>query len=240
MTNQLKKLGVLGSNLKPATLRILAASVLVTGLAGCAHRLETGHAEGFVAPGSTVEERHPIEIEKARANLALQVGGDSGGLNVYQRDRVRHFIAIWRNEGAGKIVVSGNSHAALADLRDLLIERVVPVGAVQVVRFDGGQPGVKLSFARYVAEGPKCGHWRTNLADDSANTEQENFGCADQHNLAALIANPKDLVMLRDQVDWSNADRSDFMFRAFTFGKGTSADTTAIDRSGTISDVAKH
>jgi len=240
MTNQMKTLGVLGSSLKPATLRILTASVLLTGLAGCAHR---GYEapEAFVAePVRTVEERHPIEIVDARANLVLQAPSDGGGLNVYQKERVRHFIATWRNEGSGKLMVSGNSHAALADLRDLLIERVVPVGALNVVGYDINQPGVKISFARYVAKAPKCGKFNTNLASDSANTEYYNFGCADQHNLAALIANPRDLVVPRDQVDWSNADRNDFVFRAFNAGRDTGGEVTSTTKAGTISSVAAH
>jgi len=166
---------------------LLAASVLVMALAGCGHRLDGQQASGFVEPVKTYEQRHPIEIEKARAVLALSVPANAHGLNVYQKERVRHFIALWRNEGAGKIAIAGNNREALGDLRDLLIERVVPVGAVQVIGYDAGQPGLKLSFARYVAEGPKCGKFPTNLAIDPGNTEYENFGCAGQHNFAAML-----------------------------------------------------
>jgi len=219
---------------------LLAASVLVMALAGCGHRLDGQQASGFVEPVKTYEQRHPIEIEKARAVLALSVPANAHGLNVYQKERVRHFIALWRNEGAGKIAIAGNNREALGDLRDLLIERVVPVGAVQVIGYDAGQPGLKLSFARYVAEGPKCGKFPTNLAIDPGNTEYENFGCAGQHNFAAMIANPHDLVSPRDQVDWTDADRRNFIFRAFEAGRSTAGDTTATDKAGTISDVAKH
>lgn len=240
MTKQMKTPGALGFNLKPATLKLLAASVLVTGLAGCATTRDAEKAIGFVAPATTVEERHPINIVKARAAIALQVPGNAGGLNVYQQERIRHFIAIWRAEGTGKLTVSGNSREGLAGLRDLLIESVVPVVAVEIARYDVNQRGVKLSFARLVAQGPKCGTWNSDLAKDSTNTEYENFGCADRHNLAALIANPKDLQTPRDQVDWTNAERVDFMMKAFQLGKPTGGDTSATDKAGTISDIAKH
>ena len=240
MINQLKSLGVLGTSLKPAARRVLAASVLATGLAGCANNQAAEKMIGFVAPATTVEQRHPINVVNARAAIALQVPGRAGGLNVYQQERIRHFIAIWRAEGTGKLTVSGNSRDGLAGVRDLLIERVVPAAAVEIRRYDVNQPGVKLSFARLVAQPPKCGNFNSDLTRDSANTEYDNFGCAAQHNLAALIANPKDLQTPRDQVDWTNAERHDFMNRAFQVGKSTGGDTNATDKAGTISDIAKH
>jgi len=242
MLNQMKIPGCIGNGFKTTTVRILAASILVTGLTGCGHRFDRMEVTSEIerAPLKTAEQRNPIEIEKARATLALNVPGNSGGLNDYQKDRVRHFIAVWRNEGAGKIMVSGNNRGALEDLRDLLIERVVPVGAVQVLGYDANQPGVKLSFARYVAEGPACGKFNTNLAEDSKNTEYGNFGCAAQHNMAALIANPKDLITPRDQTDWTDANRRDFMYRAWLTGRNTAGDTTTTNKAGTISDVAAH
>jgi len=182
MTKQVRLPGCSGASLKAATVRILAASILVTGLAGCASKMEGDAASAFEAPVQDVNQRHPIEIEKASATLALNVPGNAPGLNVYQKQRVLHFIADWREYGAGQIAVSGNNRGALTDIRDLLIDRRVPIGAVQVVAFGAGQPGVKLSFARYVAEGPKCGKFPTDLGNDPGNTEYKNFGCAAQHD----------------------------------------------------------
>jgi len=238
MTKQLKMTGLSGASLKATAVRILTASVLVTGLAGCGHQLGGDTTSGFVAT-QDVNERHPIEVEKARATLALNVPGNAQGLNVYQKDRVRHFIADWRNYGSGQIVVAGNNRGALLDIRDLLVERRVPIGAVQVVTYGVDQPGVKLSFARYVAEGPKCGKFPTDLGKDPNNTEYENFGCAAQHNLAAMIDNPKDLVGPRDQADWTDGDRRDFIYRAWWAGKDTGGDVEKVNKSGTVSDVAK-
>lgn len=237
MTKQLKISGFSGASLKIATVRILAASVLVTGLAGCAHRFEEAPM-GFLASSKDANQRHPIEIEKAQATLALNVPGNAHGLNAYQKERVRHFIADWRNDGTGQITVSGNNQAALVDIRDVLIEHKVPIGAVQVVSYGANQPGVKLSFARYVAEGPKCGKFPTDLGNDPNNVEYENFGCTAQHNLAAMIDNPKDLVNPRDQADWTDGDRRDFIYRAWWQGKDTGGDVEKVNKAGTVSNVA--
>ena len=56
------------------------------------------------------------------------------------------------------------------------------------------RPPVKLSFLRFVAEGPECGNFQTNLARDPRNLPAPNFGCASQKNLAAMVVNPSDLL----------------------------------------------
>ena len=69
--------------------------------------------------------------------------------------------------------------------------------AVAIEPYHGGRDAsapIRLSYLRYVAEAPECGHWPTNLADDQRNLPYPNFGCAQQHNLAAQIANPADLL----------------------------------------------
>ena len=60
-------------------------------------------------------------------------------------------------------------------------------------RRDASAP-IRLSYLRYVAEAPECGQWPTNLAEDYRNLPYPNLGCAQQHNLAAQIANPADLL----------------------------------------------
>ena len=222
---------------KQMTLRILAASALAAALAGCGHRMDEARVASFSEPVQSIDQRHPIEVEKAQAHLTLQVPGNAHGLNAYQEDKIRHFIGLWRNEGYGKLIVSGNNRDALGGVRDLLIERSVPVGAVQVGSYSLGQPGVKISFARYVAEGPACGKWGKSLADQQDNQEYQNFGCAAQHNLAAMIANPKDLQTPRDQADWSDQDRNDFVWRAYRGGQETAASTAATKEAGNVSNV---
>lgn len=222
---------------KQMTLRILAASALAATLAGCGHRSDDGRVVGFTERPQTFEQRHPIEVEKAQAHLTLQTPANAHGLNTYQKEKLRHFIAIWRNEGYGKLSVAGNNKDALGGVRDILIERVVPVGAVQVGSYGLGQSGVKISFARYVAEGPVCGNWTKNLADQQDNQNYANFGCAAQHNMAAMIANPKDLQVPRDQGDWQDADRNDFVWRYYRSGAETGALIAPVKDAGSVSAV---
>jgi pilus assembly protein CpaD len=242
MTHTLNKPGSLGASLSVATLRLLAVSAIAISISGCGHRFgahDGEHTAALTQPLRTVEERHPIEVEKARTSMSLVAPSAAHGLNTYQKERVRHFVGLWRNEGLGKMTVAGNDRAALGDLRDILIDAGVPVGAVDLKRYDGNQPGVKVSFARYIAEGPKCGAWHENLAENSNNDMYGNFGCSAQHNMAAMIANPRDLKTPRDQTDWSDGDRRDFVYRAWIQGAKTNGDATAVTKAGNVSEVAK-
>ena len=239
MMQHLNMPGRLGTRHKAATLRLLAVSALAIGIAGCGHRFEGEQTAALTQPMQTAEQRHPIQVEKARTSMALVAPAAAHGLNTYQKERVRHFVGLWRNEGDGKMTVAGNNRAALGDLRDILVDAGVPVGAVEIGRYDGNQPGVKVSYARYIAEGPKCGVWHDNLAENSNNDIYGNFGCAAQHNLAAMVANPRDFKTPRDQVDWSDADRKDFIFKAWRNGAKTEGDTTTVSKDGNVSDVAK-
>ena len=58
----------------------------------------------------------------------------------------------------------------------------------------GTEAPLRLSYLQYIAEGPACGRWPTNLARQKDNLNYDNFGCAQQRNLAAQIANPADLI----------------------------------------------
>ncbi len=60
-----------------------------------------------------------------------------------------------------------------------------------------GQPaaeGVMLTVSRYVVVPPNCPDWSKPNTFDYKNTSQPNWACADQHNLALMVANPRDLV----------------------------------------------
>lgn len=59
----------------------------------------------------------------------------------------------------------------------------VPAGVAQVV------------VERYEAIAPDCPDWSHKPSPNYQNYNQRNFGCADAANLAAMVADPKDLAM---------------------------------------------
>ena len=62
----------------------------------------------------------------------------------------------------------------------------------------GGRPdAVIVSFTRYVATGPECGDFSGEFTSRLRNQAPPNFGCADRHNLAAMVADPRDLTRMQ-------------------------------------------
>ncbi len=47
------------------------------------------------------------------------------------------------------------------------------------------------------AHAKECGAWPEDMTQTSQNTPYENFGCSQQSNIAAMVANPQDLVKPR-------------------------------------------
>jgi pilus assembly protein CpaD len=83
--------------------------------------------------------------------------------------------------------------AALAGHYGLLVSPGAPV-TERVV-----QPGsVRVVVARRRAEVPGCPNWTRPAAPDFNNRSMSNFGCGVNSNIAAMVANPEDLIHGRE------------------------------------------
>jgi len=87
---------------------------------------------------------------------------------------------------------------------------------------------VRLSYIRYQAHAEACGDWSVNLASTSANHRSPNFGCATQHNLAAMVADPRDLLAPDSSVGQPDAQRRLTVLDKYRKGDPTPAAKTAI------------
>jgi pilus assembly protein CpaD len=115
---------------------------------------------------------------------------------------------------------------ALADLRRIINQYGFADSAVAVEPYREGRDGsapIRIAYLRYVAEPPICGRWTENLADDRRNLPFSNFGCAQQHNLAAQVANPADLLGPRT-MDPADTERRMIMYDKYRQGKPTGAE----------------
>jgi len=87
---------------------------------------------------------------------------------------------------------SGASHDAIADVvgrYGLLLSDTAPVtGGSNEVR------GVRVVVSRSEAKVDKCPNWDRKAELEFAGSTMSNFGCAVNTNLAAMVANPADLV----------------------------------------------
>ena len=79
--------------------------------------------------------------------------------------------------------------AALAARHGLLLSETAPVTAGAI------EPGsVRVIVSRTVADVPECPNWRRASQPEFASSTMSNYGCATNRNIAAMIANPEDLV----------------------------------------------
>ena len=180
---------------------IFIASLMVSTLAGCKAHKE--HVVGHQI--SHPSQSHPISVSKKPVYLDLSVPRGSAGLTATQVDNVRGFLSQYRQEGSGKLVISAPSGSpnevaafkALKRVRSLIKSDGIAYSAVDMTPYyqeEDPEPPLKISYVRYVAQAPECGDWSDNLGDDSRNGYYRNFGCAQQHNMAAMIENPRDLL----------------------------------------------
>ena len=100
-----------------------------------------------------------------------------------------------------------------------------------------GSNDVRINYIRYEAQAPSCGDWSTNLAETSANLTSPNFGCATQKNLAAMVADPRDLVSPRP-LDPDDAQRRLTVLDKYRKGETTVAEKTTA-QSGAVTAVAQ-
>ena len=227
--------------------RSTVALVAVVALAGCSKMAAFNNPKPLVA--ASVEERHPIRVTNRSVAIKLPVDVGAYGLTGRQKRKVRRFLAGYKNSGdSGRIVVAapsgGQNEAAtfnaLRDLRSVMLSYRISRGTIAFRPYHAGRnpnPSIKLSYGRYVAEGPECGDWPENLAEDKLNQNYSNFGCASQRNLAAMIANPRDLVRPRGETP-RYGGRRDVVFEKYTKGD-TTVSQKSEDESGAVSDVAK-
>lgn len=230
------------SGFKPAATRLMMVSIVALALAGCRMAEEPGaHVAGWTLVDAS--QRHPILVSQQPATLSIRVSSGAHGLSPGQAAQISDFLARYRGTDSGnsKLVIavpsgSPNEGAAMrgvANMRELIREYGFSESTVAVQAYNGGRDPsapIRLAYLRYVAEGPECGHWPTNLASDPRSLPYPNFGCAQQHNLAAQIANPADLLGPRTMQP-PDADRRAVVMEKYRQGTPTGAVKSGDERA---------
>ncbi len=232
MTNTSKRVAF--TQIAPTAARVLIISAVAFTMSACRPGDEPGaHVAGWTMIDAA--QRHPIMVSQQPAHLSVRVPRGSQGLSPHQRSNIVDFLNRYRggDAGNGKLVInvpsgSPNEVAALhavADMRELLRDFGIDDSRVAVAPYhtDGDpQPPLRVSYSRFVAEAPQCGHWSANLADDPRNLPHPNLGCATQRNLAMQVANPADLLGPRTMSP-ASSERRDTIYDKWTKGEATIA-----------------
>ncbi|NBN64660.1 pilus assembly protein [Microvirga tunisiensis] len=178
--------------------------------------------------------RHPILITEQPETLDLPVAPGTRQLSRDYTSRIAAFGSQARASGAGSVeilVPSGAAtesagHALAPQIRSALAKGGVPARSISTSSYPVGDPSaaapIRIGYSRVKASAGTCGHWPDNLGGGiGANVDNYNFGCATQSNLAAMVANPADLLGPRPQ---GAADQNR---RAVVFAKYRNGERTA-------------
>ncbi|MBJ7319195.1 MAG: CpaD family pilus assembly protein [Brevundimonas sp.] len=201
---------------------ILSGSVL--GLASCVG----GPASLGGPPPLTPTSRYSLQVETGLDRIALAV--HEQGLSANQHAALRDLAQRFAAAGAGVIVIEApageDSVAAKTayDTRAALAQIGLDPNRLRVVSYAGPDPRapVLVGFETVQAAVPRCGAAWGNLSRTGDNMSGSNFGCAVTANLAAQIADPRDIAAPRALTP-PEAGRRSVVFDRYRQGLPTAA-----------------
>jgi pilus assembly protein CpaD len=189
--------------------RVLA--VLAAALAGCTH-MQTAKIDRHVIVGSVPEDyrtTHPIAVEEGVETLDVPAGLNAVGLTSGVRDNIRGFAQAFLASGSAAIAIvtpagSTNQAAARALASQIRAELLATHVDPQAIQFHTyrAEPSevtapIRLAYSKIGAHTAGCGPWPDQFNRNTDNRNYFNYGCATQQNLAAMVANPLDLLYPR-------------------------------------------
>lgn len=154
----------------------------------------------------TVAEEHPISVDSQVVTLTIDVNPETMDLSGVDKARLRAFADSYLTNGHGPLTVTAPSGTTTdfegqekaSDIRKALYAAGVPWSAINGATYrTGGSPDgdqLIVSYTHYVATASECGIWKGMRARDYRNMRSPNFGCATQNNIAAVVADPHDLI----------------------------------------------
>lgn len=197
---------------KTITATLLASSLF---LGACQTQPSKGYNKDDMAvlDKSNVLDLHRANVEKSEARLVIMGSGDA--LTNEESDNLVRFVKDYVKLGHSNISISYPQYTANASqysglLRE--IQKQLYVAGVDYSKIDfksyevngsAAQP-ITLSFTRYIADEVKCKSWtELNPQKTASNLPTENFGCANNANIAAMIVDPGDLIGVREDAPTS-------------------------------------
>ena len=178
--------------------RHFALLALATALAGCTHDRPTVEMRGVSSVNVPVV---------SRADYVFDASAPDGSLGPAEEARLDGwFQGLQLGYGDNIYVDGAYSDGARADVArvagryGMLVSNGAPVTAGAVA------PGmVRVVVSRTKASVPNCPNWSVPSQPNLENASMSNLGCGVNSNLAAMVANPEDLVHGREGNGLSDA-----------------------------------
>ena len=182
-------------------------------------------------------QRFPIGTVPETVNLPENYSGRADPLAGAGAESFNTLAAAYLDRGHGPITIAAREPtqrsspvpARMDALRQRLLAAGVPASAIRYQLASESDPNtITLSYERYTAVVPTCGDWSTRMDFNPNNSDYSNFGCAQQHNLGVMVADPADLVGMRhpDPSDTANMERVIRVFRGIATTAPAPTETT--------------
>lgn len=222
---------------RASRIALVLALTATSGLAACMG----APAGGYGPPPLTPTSRFTLQVESGIDRIALNVRED--GLSANQTAALSALVGRYVAEGAPVIRVEapgGEDPVSnqFAWTTKAALEALGAPGQIQVLSYaapDARAP-VLVGFESLRAAVPQCGtHW-DNLSRTANNATSSNFGCAVTANLAAQIANPRDIVQPRT-ITPTDSSRRAVVFDHYRKGEPTSAPQETMVAQGRVSQA---
>ena len=160
-------------------------------LAGCGHK-------PYDIPDRGLESVNVPVV--ARTDYVFDAAAPDGSLAAYEAARLNAWFA-GLNLGYGDRIYADGPYAsgARSDVAQivgnygLMVTEGAPVSTGAV-----GPGAVRVIVSRMRASVPNCPNWSVPAQPNSQNRSMSNFGCSVNSNLAAMVANPQDLLNGRE------------------------------------------
>jgi len=205
---------------------MLLACAALPALAGCAQSREQIGWSNHVHTQITARE----------VTAELKIDGVVSGekLGDTERAAVKAFATAYEQEGKGKVVISRPSNGpsdvaalrAAADARAVMLaEGVDPINIAEGPYDASGarQAPLLITYTTYETVVPGCPDISSvDIANTSSNSALPSFGCAVNVSLAAMIADPSDLVG-KQHLDPSDLKRRSIVLTKYRNGEATGA-----------------
>jgi len=226
------------------SLKLLALSAVLAALSACA----SGKAVP-VAPLASANPaaKTPIDTYSARAALRTQdvaFAIHPEGLSPNQQAALGDLVARWRAGGGGDLTLRAPSDSAdpgmarrSADAICAFLEQLgVPASLIHLVGYPtAGAPDAPI-FVAYNALAPvvaDCSTGWDSLTATKSNAPYKTFGCAEEANIAQMVADPHDLVAPARETPADNT-RLQTVLTKYRQGQTTSSATDS-QASGKVS-----
>lgn len=166
--------------------RVLALALpLGLALSGC----------GGIAQNRTAYSEHPPVVHKV--DISLDVRTQPEGLGFGEAKRLADWFEAMNIKYGDHVAIDDPSaNPSVRSAVDAVAQRygasVDDKAPVTTGYLTAGT--ARVIITRYRAEVPGCPDWKDNNDFNPNNATSSNFGCAVNANLAAMVANPEDLV----------------------------------------------